>query len=122
MACASSVDRVPAFTWKPLEIAAVVIGFLMFWPIGVALLFWKFWKEGRGSVPFSFDFSQWRPAAAGNSAFETDKRETLERLERERRKLQDEEREFAEFLRELRRAKDQEEFDRFMASRRGGTV
>ena len=41
----------------------------------------------------------------------------LERLEAERRKLDEERREFSEFLRDLRRAKDHDEFDRFMAER-----
>ncbi|MBV9050830.1 MAG: DUF2852 domain-containing protein, partial [Hyphomicrobiales bacterium] len=40
------------------------------------------------------------------------------RLEAERRKLAEEERAFADFLRELRTARDREEFDRFMQSRR----
>ena len=43
----------------------------------------------------------------------------LARLEEERRKLDEMRHEFDEYLRELRRAKDQKEFDEFMASRNG---
>ena len=42
----------------------------------------------------------------------------LARLEEECRKLFAAEREFAEFLEQLRRARDREEFDRFMQERR----
>jgi hypothetical protein len=38
-------------------------------------------------------------------------------LEAERRKLEEEQKAFADHLAKLRRAKDQEEFDRFMAER-----
>jgi hypothetical protein len=46
----------------------------------------------------------------------------LRRLEEERRALDAQQREFAEFLAHLKRAKDREEFDRFMAGRGAGTV
>lgn len=34
--------------WRPLEIAAVVLGFIVFWPIGLALLLWKLWRSKNG--------------------------------------------------------------------------
>ena len=42
----------------------------------------------------------------------------LARLDEERRKLDEAQREFSEYVEELRRAKDREEFERFMAERR----
>jgi hypothetical protein len=54
---------------------------------------------------------------AGNAAFEAYKARELEKLDEMRRKLIEEERAFGEFLARLKRAKDQEEFDRFMAER-----
>ena len=45
-------------------------------------------------------------------------RAELERLEARRRALQEESRAFAEFVEELKRAKDREQFDAFMAKRR----
>jgi hypothetical protein len=114
---AFTLDRVPGAPWRPLEVAAVLVGFMLFWPLAAAYVGWKIWKTHGRDAKAAFDFAAWRPAAAGNSAFEAYRRETLERLERERQKLRDEEREFAEFLRELHRAKDREEFERFMAAR-----
>ena len=48
---------------------------------------------------------------------QTSRRE-LERLEEERRRLDEEARAFSAFVEELKRAKDREEFDAFMAKRR----
>ena len=57
----------------------------------------------------------------GNVAFDDWRDKELERLAEERRKLDDALAEFDEYARELRRAKDQEEFDRFMANRNKST-
>ncbi len=50
-------------------------------------------------------------ASSGNRAFDEYREETLRRLEEEQR-------EFREFLDRLRKAKDKQEFDQFMAERR----
>jgi hypothetical protein len=56
-------------------------------------------------------------ARTGNVAFDEWREAELARIEEERRKLDEARDEFDAYLRELRRAKDQEEFDRFMAER-----
>lgn len=56
-------------------------------------------------------------ARTGNVAFDDYREAELKRLEEERAKLDEMRAEFDNFLRELRRARDQEEFDRFMANR-----
>ena len=56
-------------------------------------------------------------SATGNVAFDDWRDSEIERLNEERRKLDEMRAEFEDDLRELRRAKDQEEFDRFMAKR-----
>ncbi len=53
----------------------------------------------------------WVMPSSGNAAFDNYRSETLKRLE-------DEQKEFTGFLERLRRAKDQAEFDQFMAERR----
>jgi hypothetical protein len=121
--------------FRPLELVAMILGFVFFWPIGLAILAfklcggqfprfagpqfeggsWGHWGRGPWSDIGSGAYG-WH--ASRNQAFEDYKRATLERLEAERRKLAEEERAFADFLRELRNARDREEFDRFMQSRR----
>jgi Protein of unknown function (DUF2852) len=128
--------RAGAWNWSASEIAAMVGGFVVFWPLGLLALFakWKNREMWPGSSDNRAPWSAWKNSAAakakpwrnyrygfsssGNAAFDEYKRRELERLEEERRKLDDEQRAFAEHLDKLRRAKDQDEFDRFMAERR----
>ena len=104
----------------PFEIAAMVLGFVVFWPVGLAILFWALWNKRQGGTATVPD---WVPRIGalgrntGNSAFEDWKRGELERLEQERQKLAAAQQEFAQFLAQLKRAKDREEFDRFLAAR-----
>jgi hypothetical protein len=56
-------------------------------------------------------------APTGNSAFDEWRANELARLDEERRKLEDAQREFAEFAERVRKAKDREEFERFMSAR-----
>ena len=58
----------------------------------------------------------------GNVAFDDWREKELERLVEERRKLDEMLEEFDDYARELRRAKDQEEFDRFMSDRARSTA
>lgn len=116
--------------WTPLSIALMVLGFVTFWPLGLAMLAWIVWGEqmvewwdnnrsgfsakcNRAARPFQ------AAASTGNEAFEEYRRNELERLERERRRLEDEAREFQSYIVELRKARDREEFDRYMRERRG---
>ena len=106
---------------KPAWIVLVVLGFFVWWPLGLATLafvigsgrmgcghrhHWRHRMErfsermGRG----------WGPPSSGNRAFDEYRAETLSRLEEEQR-------EFREFLNRLRMAKDKAEFDQFMAER-----
>jgi hypothetical protein len=106
--------------WSPFEIAAMVLGFIVFWPVGLAIVFRVLWKKRQGEA---VNVPDWVPRIgalgrdSGNSAFEDWKRGELERLEEERQKLVAAQQEFAEFLGQLKRAKDREEFDRFLAAR-----
>ena len=120
--------------WSLWEIGAMVAGFVVFWPLGLLALFLK-WKNGemwRGAsetaAPWSGfkkpDFSAWKHnrhfgfTGTSNAAFDDYKRAALQRLEEERRRIEDEQRAFRDFVDKLRRATDQDEFDRFMAERR----
>ena len=124
---------------RPLCIAAVVLGFIFWWPIGLVLLLTSLWsgrmgcwghrRDGgyqghqgggswQGGAPPWTGWKAWcggeRPAAStstGNRAFDEYRVETLRRLE-------DEQKEFAAFLDRLRFAKDKAEFDQFMTELR----
>jgi len=111
---------------KPAWIGVTVLGFILFWPIGLAILaylIWsgrmRCWKRG-GMGDMRRARGQWygpcgpswgRSQTSGNSAFDEYRAETLRRLEEEQK-------EFLDFLEQLRQAKDKAEFDQFMADRR----
>ncbi|MGQ3354907.1 MAG: DUF2852 domain-containing protein [Phreatobacter sp.] len=118
--------RMPAFhggwrgaaerRWHPVELAAMIVGFVLFWPIGLAILAWKKWM---GDAPRRRDRHQvlLGPSDTGNVAFEDYKRQELERLEAERRRLFEAQDEFAAYLDRLKRSRDRAEFDQFMSER-----
>jgi hypothetical protein len=113
----------------------MVIGFMVFWPLGFAMLAYIIWGdrlEGfkrdvnratdgifAGCRRGSHKAARWGHGSArtGNVAFDDWREKELERLAEERRKLDEMLSQFDDYARELRRAKDQEEFDRFMANR-----
>ncbi len=96
-------------------IAVTVIGFVLFWPAGLALLFYMIWSKRMGCNWGRHRRFEGRGRGrgmerTGNSAFDTYREETLRRLEEERDA-------FLSFLDQLRAAKDKAEFDQFMESR-----
>jgi hypothetical protein len=118
---------------KAAWIAATILGFWLFWPVGLAVLVFLGWTgrlrgfgrrddmPGRWYNTAGYSSGcgwggrrrgRWAPPS-GNRAFDEYRAETLRRLE-------DEQREFVEYLERLRQAKDKAEFDQFMADRRRG--
>lgn len=109
-----------AETWldergKGAWIAAMVLAFIFFWPVGLALLAYMIWSKRmftgncvakrRAHHAKAYGFKP-----TGNAAFDAYKADTL-------RRLQDEQAAFEEFLQRLREAKDKAEFDDFMEDR-----
>jgi len=106
---------------KPAWIALMVLGFIVFWPLGLVVLAFLIWSGRMGCGRHMRRWREeslgqagtwWQPArSSGNRAFDEYRAETLRRLEEEQR-------EFKDFLERLRFAKDRAEFDQFMAERR----
>lgn len=97
---------------KGAWIAAMVLGFIFFWPIGLALLAYMIWSKRmfNGSCAHRARHAHHAFKSSGNTAFDAYKAETL-------RRLQDEQDAFERFLDRLRDAKDKAEFDQFMDER-----
>src|SRR5579863_4342552 len=115
---------------KPAWITLMILGFVLFWPVGLAILAfligsgrmgcWKHRGVGRWHNHrmdrMQDAMERWcggrgRSETSGNRAFDDYRAETLRRLEEEQT-------EFKDFLERLRFAKDRSEFDQFMADRR----
>jgi hypothetical protein len=116
---------------RPAWIALMILGFLAFWPLGLAILAFMIWsgrmrcgrhghwdrkmtrmqdKMDRMRANFGGG-PMWGARSSGNHAFDEYRTSTLKRLEEEQQ-------EFRDFLDRLRFAKDKEEFDAFMNDRR----
>ena len=126
---------------KPAWIALTVLGFMIWWPVGLATLAFTIgsgrmgcgfrggqdrWQQKMERMQNKMDWMRSRmnggaaPAgggfwgsapSSGNHAFDEYRNDTLKCLEEEQR-------EFREFLERLRFAKDKTEFDAFMNDRR----
>jgi hypothetical protein len=121
----------------PAWIILLILGFIVWWPVGLAILAFTFWSRKMGCHGSDrwqrkmarmeekmtrvrdqmerfggFGGGGWGgPRSSGNHAFDEYRTETLRRLEEEQR-------EFRDFLDRLRFAKDKQEFDQFMTDRR----
>ena len=103
---------------KGAWIAAMIVGFIAFWPIGLALLAYMIWSKRMfngnrkvfGACATRTHHARAAFKSSGNSAFDSYKAETLRRLEEEQEA-------FESFLQRLRESKDKAEFDQFMADR-----
>lgn len=113
--------------WSFVTIALMVLGFVIFWPLGLAMLAYILWGEKFGGSAEKAEAwvkkqKHWAKShkrhSSGNAAFDDYRDEQLKRLEEERRRLDDEVNEFREYMHNLHKARDREEFDRFMRERR----
>lgn len=126
--------RYGPFFWHPGLLVLMILGFIFWWPLGLAMLAYMFWSKSMGCRRYGDRWQhkmqrmeekmgrfrekmdrfggQWGgPPSSGNRAFDEYRAETLRRLEEEQH-------EFREFLERLRFAKDRAEFDQFMSERR----
>ena len=115
---------------KPAWFALMIVGFIVFWPLGLFILLYMIgsgrmgcWNKGKVAALNARGFGfgtcsgpgRWYRAgkmasSSGNSAFDEYREATLKRLEEEQE-------EFHTFLEKLRQARDKAEFDQFMADR-----
>jgi hypothetical protein len=95
---------------KPVWLLLMVIGFIWFWPVGLAVLAYLVWTGRLGSW---ISVKPWMPNfwGSGNAAFDEHRADVLEKLEAEQR-------EFGKFIADLKKAKDKSEFDQFVADRK----
>ncbi|HMN51981.1 MAG TPA: DUF2852 domain-containing protein [Xanthobacteraceae bacterium] len=141
MPIAARIDQFGVLAWVFL----MVLGFIVWWPVGLAALAFiiftgRFGSGHRSELmgygcasrgEYKMQKYQWKmdrlrarmmggdrfayAPSSGNRAFDEYRSDTLKRLEEEQREFQD-------FLDRLRFAKDKTEFDQFMAERKNRTV
>lgn len=119
------VERIDDYG-KPAWIGLMVLGFILFWPVGLLILAFLLWSGRmgcKGNTSWRSRFGGWEDkvgrwgregrwsSSTGNYAFDEYREATLKRLEEEAH-------EFRSFLDKLRMAKDRAEFEQFMNDRR----
>ena len=137
----ASPPNARGWRWKPVEIATLVVAFMIYWPLGLAVLVWKAWNDrqptpqdlgqvaqalwSRAQTAFDGVFSTLTraphlavhdDAPTGNAAFDAYVRVERERIDADRKKLDAEIAAFRAYLTE-ERANDRDVFERFRAGR-----
>ena len=109
------LDAKGRFAW----FAAMILGFIFVWPVGLAILAYMIWSKRmfsrsngatRRDQHMARHWGHPMMKPSGNTAFDSYKADMLRRLE-------DEQTAFEGFLQRLRDAKDKSEFDQFMDDR-----
>jgi len=125
--------------WSFITIALMVLGFIIFWPLGLAMLAYILWGEHFGGSSEEADRwikkqkGNWKSKRkgrkfkrsyynassfnTGNAAFDKYREDQLRALDEERARLDEEINHFQDYMQNLRKARDREEFDRFMSER-----
>ncbi len=114
--------------WSCINIAAMVAGFILFWPIGLFLLFWIFAGGHVHEVP-RWVSQQWSKVTdmrngfegfgsdvhSDNVVFNEFQQTQYDRIREIREEIKERARRFTQFRTDAKRRADEEEFNRFMA-------
>ena len=113
--------------WSGLNIAAMVVGFVLFWPIGLFLLFWIFTGRDVQEFPdavrslWSRVDDVWRGngsdsrATTENVVFNEFQQAQFERIREIKDDIKERARRFRGFRARAKRRADEEEFNQFMS-------
>lgn len=115
--------------WSPLNITLMVLGFIIFWPLGLAMLFYmQFGKRLRRKSRTVSEPSQTPPpeqpkdyhfGRPENEDIVAQRAKELERMEEERRRLDEMKTRLESASSSPEKDRDREEFSDFMRNRRG---
>ena len=113
--------------WSGLNIAAMVVGFVLFWPVGLFLLFWIITGRDVQHLPdaarglWSRVDNAWRGNGSDfrgpteNVVFNEFQQAQYERIREIKDEIKERTRRFRDFRARARRRADEEEFNQFMS-------
>jgi len=117
--------------WSFINLAAMVVGFVLFWPVGLFLLFWNLSGRDVRDLPntiqekcadmFTGSFGRSRghkSATENNSVFEEYQQTQYDRITEIKEEIKDRARRFRDFRSDAKRRADESEFKDFMSSNR----
>lgn len=110
--------------WSGTNIAAMVVGFVIFWPVGLMVLFWILSGRHVQDLPGAIR-QQWRSffgngrepvEAVDNVVFNEYQQTQYDRIREIKEEIKGRAQRFRDFRMDAKRRADQEEFNQFMAS------
>ncbi|PID61327.1 MAG: hypothetical protein CSB44_07325 [Gammaproteobacteria bacterium] len=112
--------------WTPANIVAMVVGFVLFWPLGLFVLFWvmsgRHVRELPGAIREQWvrfrgdrDMPRFTSIHSDNSVFNEYQQAQMDRIREMRDEVRERSRRFEAFREKAQRRADEEEFNRFMA-------
>ena len=113
--------------WSGLNIAAMVLGFIVFWPVGLFMLYWILKGRSVQDLPRGIR-RNWSKVSRGwhgtdsyregdrgdNVVFNEFQQTQYDRIREIKDEIKERSRRFSEFRANARRRADEEEFNRFM--------
>ena len=108
--------------WSASNIVALVLGFVIFWPIGLFFLYWILKGRQVRDIPRGMS-NKWHQSKNGwtsrentsdNVIFNEYQQTQHDRIREIKEEIKERTRRFAEFRQDAKRRADEEEFHRFM--------
>ena len=115
--------------WSPLNIGAMVFAFVLFWPIGLLVLYWNIKGRDARDLPGAVK-EKWsslfrrnshhnrseKNSMSNNSVFDEFQQTQYDRIAEIKEEIKERARRFNEFRSDAKRRAEEEEFNKFMAS------
>lgn len=115
--------------WSGFNFAAMVIGFVFFWPVGLLILYWNISGRNVKDLPGAIQ-EKWSTMAAGsfcgsiepaysnseNSVFDEYQQTQYDRITEIKEEIKNRAHSFRNFRKDLKRRADEAEFKEFMSS------
>ena len=113
--------------WSPLNIGAMVFGFVLFWPIGLLVLYWNIKGRDARDLPGAvkhkwstlFNRNNTRSensSMSNNTVFDEFQQTQYDRIAEIKEEIKERAKRFSDFRADATRRAEEEEFNKFMAS------
>ena len=110
--------------WSGMNIAAMVIAFVLFWPVGLVVLYWNIKGRDVRDLPAAVQ-AKWSSMvgskrnvenASGNSVFNEFQQTQYDRISDIKEEIKNRARSFKEYRSDAKRREDEKEFKDFMSN------
>ncbi len=110
--------------WSVLNIAVMVMGFIVFWPIGLFILFWIISGRNVKELPKRISEQWWKAtgnwsdndgSSSDNEVFNQYQQTQYDRMSEIKEEIKDRAQRFTIFRKKARQRADEVEFNRFMS-------